>query len=166
MGWGRLRRPGFTDGRQVRSGRGTGRRTTQGSPPFFPATPAPTRRIRFPARFTKYLPLRGHRGRGAGRRDNLRYFAQEVEAGYSLLSLRTPSGRGARCCRPVRWTCWTSGDSTSARLPRPAKRAAERRLSRAWACRQAAGRSLPLELNWPLTDIYRHTLDCCPYGRF
>ena len=34
-------------------------RATQGSPPFFPATPAPTRRSRFPARFTKYLPLRG-----------------------------------------------------------------------------------------------------------
>ena len=45
-------------GGQVGSGRGTGRRATQGSPPFFPATPAPTRRIRFPARFTKYLPLR------------------------------------------------------------------------------------------------------------
>ena len=40
------------------SGRGTGRRATQASPPFFPATPAPTRRTRFPARFTKYLPLR------------------------------------------------------------------------------------------------------------
>ena len=45
--------------RQVRSGRGTGRRATQGSPPFFPATPAPTRRTRFPARFTKYLSLKG-----------------------------------------------------------------------------------------------------------
>ena len=45
-------------GGQGRSGRGTGRRATQGSPPFFPATPAPTRRIRFPARFSKYLPLR------------------------------------------------------------------------------------------------------------
>src|SRR6266536_1608254 len=33
-------------------------KATQGSPPFFPATPAPTRRIRFPARFSKYLPLR------------------------------------------------------------------------------------------------------------
>src|SRR6266487_271681 len=30
-------------GGQGRSGRGTGRRATQGSPPFFPATPAPTR---------------------------------------------------------------------------------------------------------------------------
>src|SRR6266568_499672 len=29
-------------GGQGRSGRGTGRRATQGSPPFFPATPAPT----------------------------------------------------------------------------------------------------------------------------
>ena len=33
---------------QVRSGGGTGRRATQGSPPFFPA------------RYTKYLPLRGN----------------------------------------------------------------------------------------------------------
>ena len=44
-------------GGRVGSGRGTGRRATQGSPLFLPATPAPTRRIRFPARFTKYLPL-------------------------------------------------------------------------------------------------------------
>jgi len=29
-------------GGQARSGRGTGRRATQGSPPFLPATPAPT----------------------------------------------------------------------------------------------------------------------------
>src|SRR6266581_2052787 len=48
-------------GGQGRSGRETGRRATQASPPFFPATPAPTRRIRFPARFTKYLLLRGGR---------------------------------------------------------------------------------------------------------
>src|SRR5437016_8825229 len=46
-------------GGQGPSSRGTGRRATQGSSPIIPATPAPTRRIRFPARFTKYLPLRG-----------------------------------------------------------------------------------------------------------
>ena len=51
-------------GGQGRSSRGTGRRATQGSPPFLPATPAPTRRTRFPARFTKYLPLRGRPRRG------------------------------------------------------------------------------------------------------
>ena len=55
----------FVGAGEVRSGvgtlaspMGTGRRATQGSPPFIPATPAPTRRIRFPTRFTKYLPLR------------------------------------------------------------------------------------------------------------
>src|SRR6266516_5768486 len=54
--WGRLRRPW-----------GTGRRATQGSPPFLPATPAPTRRSGFPARFTKYLPLRaGEEKSGVG----------------------------------------------------------------------------------------------------
>src|SRR5207244_12939263 len=37
--WGRLRRPWG----QGRRGKGTGRRATQGSPPFLPATPAPTR---------------------------------------------------------------------------------------------------------------------------
>ena len=55
MEWGRLRRPWGAGGKQ----QGTGRRATQGSSPIIPATPAPTRRIRFPARFTKYLPLRG-----------------------------------------------------------------------------------------------------------
>src|SRR6266496_1891367 len=39
-------------GGQVGSGRGTGRRATQGSPPFFPA------------RFTNYLPLKGEAGCG------------------------------------------------------------------------------------------------------
>ncbi|TME00783.1 MAG: hypothetical protein E6I80_24795, partial [Chloroflexi bacterium] len=63
-------------GGQARSGRGTGRRATQGSPPFLPATPAPTRRIRFPARFTKYLPLRAH---SQGRR------VRTIERPYTLV---------------------------------------------------------------------------------
>ncbi len=63
MEWERLRRPWG----QVGSGRGTGRGATQGSPPFFPATPAPTGRTRFPARFTNYLPLREGDTREAAR---------------------------------------------------------------------------------------------------
>src|SRR5439155_6937952 len=59
-------------GGQVGSGRGTGRRATQASPPFFPATPAPTRRTRFPARFTKFLPLREGDTRGSSKGDNQR----------------------------------------------------------------------------------------------
>jgi|SRR5438034_6539354 len=38
--------------------RGNRSRATQGSPPLIPATPAPTRRTRFPARFITYLPVK------------------------------------------------------------------------------------------------------------